>query len=167
MLPKRFGWLILLCLMGVWVWAQQSTQWPGITTPDDKPNGCVDCHKVGAKDLRLSVTLKNWAAKGSPKEVVTIAQAVFPRSTTLLGKHPDISEMLTSGVIPIPGQCINCHKSQGRPITSVIHLIHLSQNPDYVMPGSTLAQRSENNCTSCHAMNIVTGAITIKGGTER
>ena len=173
MLPRELGRLIALGvvgLLGILVVAQQpsTSQWPGINIADDRPNGCVDCHKVsGGKDLRLSTTLKNWATQGTSKEAVNIARAVFPRATVLTGRHPDVSDVITGGALPIPGQCLACHKSQGRELAWVIHLIHLSQSPDYVKPGSTLAERSGNNCTSCHAFSPATGAMIVKGGSER
>ncbi|MDX2007714.1 MAG: cytochrome c3 family protein [Meiothermus sp.] len=151
------------------VGAQQTALpvWPGITTPDDKPNGCVDCHRQTAtRDLRLTTTLRLWASQGSPKEAISVAQAVFPRATVLTGRHPEVSQIITTGAVPIPTQCIACHKSQGRSITSVIHLLHLSQNPNFVSGRSTFSERSGNNCTSCHTVNVDSGAMTIKAGTE-
>jgi hypothetical protein len=151
------------------VGAQQSNilVWPGITTPDDRPSGCVDCHRqTPNRDLRLTTTLRQWATQGSPKEALNVAQAVFPRATALTGRHPDVTQIISTGAVPIPTQCIACHKSQGRPITSVIHLLHLSQNPDFVSPRSTFSERTGNNCTSCHAVNINSGAMTIKAGSE-
>lgn len=57
--------LVIATLVGLagflMVGAQQTgvPAWPGITTPDDKPNGCVDCHRQTAnRDLRLSTTLR-------------------------------------------------------------------------------------------------------------
>ena len=170
MLSKLLATATLVGLAGfLMVGAQQSNipAWPGITTPDDKPNGCVDCHRQTAnRDMRLTTTLRLWATQGSPKEAINVAQAVFPRATALTGRHPDVTQIITTGALPIPTQCISCHKSQGRSITSVIHLLHLSQNPEFVSPKSTFTERTGNNCTSCHTVNINTGAMTIKAGSE-
>lgn len=171
MLSRVLAITMLFGLAGfLMVGAQQTgvPAWPGITTTDDKPNGCMDCHRLTAnRDLRLSTTLRLWATQGSPKEAINVAQAVFPRATVLLGRHPDVTQIITTGAVPIPTQCIACHKSQGRPITAVIHLLHLSQNPDFVSKRFTFTERSGNNCTSCHAVNVNTGPMTIKAGTEQ
>ncbi len=164
-----FGAVLIGVLSFFMVGAQPSAlpAWPGVTIPDDKPNGCVDCHRQTAnRDLRLSTTLRLWATQGSPKEAINVAEAVFPRATTLMGRHPDVTRIITTGAVPIPTQCITCHRSQGRPITTVIHLLHLSQNPEFVSNRYTFTERSGNNCTSCHAININTGAMTIKAGSE-
>ena len=172
MTPRRLGWLVVFVLLtsAGWLAAQQAgsmPQWPGITSRDTWPNGCVDCHKITAagRDLRLSTTLRRWATQGTDPSIVAVARSVFPRATTLQGRHPDVVNIITTGAIPIPMQCISCHKSQGRPIGPVVHLIHLSVKPK-IPASASLSERSGGYCTSCHLLNLSTGAMTIKGGSE-
>jgi hypothetical protein len=62
---------------------------PGITVPDEHPNGCVDCHKVsGGNDHRLNVELAD------------------------VDGHPKIDAIVKNvpqDCLMCQGACLNCH----------------------------------------------------------
>jgi hypothetical protein len=103
----------------------------------DGKNGCSARESLAEPRISRARGWQGRSNLGDPAERGYL-RAVFPRATPLQGRHPDVTQVITAGVLPIPTQCISCHKSQGQPITSVMYLIHLSTDPNFVKPGSNL-----------------------------
>lgn len=108
---------------------------PGITSKDDKPNGCVDCHKIGAdkKDYRISVSLAKVSG------------------------HPDVTKIVKT----IPEGCLMCHKAgaKGEAMNTLMHGVH------YKDPGANpFVVTYKGSCLNCHRLDPKTGATTVKSG---
>ena len=108
---------------------------PGITIPDDRPNGCVDCHKNQGegKDYRLNVSL------------------------AATGKHPKIDSI----VKVLPDGCLVCHKAGAKPgaLNLVLHKAHYAKGAD-----SAFVQSYQGACLNCHKLNPATGEMSVKSG---
>jgi len=90
---------------------------PGITTKDDRPNGCVDCH---VNDLRLNTLL--GTVKGHP-DVSKIVKKI-PDNCLLChkgtGKAPALANLVhgihfkdaatNDFITKYKGQCLSCHQ---------------------------------------------------------
>jgi hypothetical protein len=134
---------------------------PGITTPDLKPNACVDCHKVypGKFDGRLTVALQSWINKTDDK-LLALAQSTMPPGIKLEGKHPDVSKL----VKVIPNDCLMCHGGHSKKVPAfkkLIHRIHLTGGKDNHFISHYQAQ-----CTHCHKLDANTGTWSIGSGME-
>ena len=133
---------IVLCLLAVSVFslgvllpmgAQDAKPYlPGITIPDDHPNGCVDCHKnLGeGKDYRLNVSL---AQSGHPK-IDTIVKV-------------------------IPETCFMCHKAGPKPpaLSPLLHKAHYAKGAD-----SAFVKVYQGACLNCHKLDLATGKMSVK-----
>lgn len=125
---------------------------PGITTPDPKPNSCVDCHKnyPGQFDGRLTTAIKSWATKVEP-EILAKAQKTMPPGVKLQGKHPDVS-----GIVKvIPNDCLMCHSGKSDKVPQfrkLVHLIHLTGGKD-----NHFVAMFGGKCTLCHKLDQNTG----------
>ena len=135
---KRF--ISLLVAMSVFaifltlVWAQDTPSLPGITTSDDYPNGCIDCHRESGADgdSRINILLDKIG-------------------------HVNVSAMTNN----IPQDCMICHKegtSTGG-LSLQTHSAHY-QNPSE----NKFVTEQQGQCLACHALNSATGEMTMKGG---
>ncbi len=136
---------------------------PGITSPDQFPRGCVDCHidrpDIG-RDVRLSTILREWSEE-VPSGFLAKAQAASPEGVTLTGKHPAVEQALKD----IPGGCLECHGeySKGVPTLSrMMHLYHLTGGNEN--PYLSIFQ---GECTHCHKFDSKTGEWSIPSGPEK
>lgn len=114
---------------------------PGITVEDEKPNGCVDCHKprpdIGM-DFRLSLALPNE------------------------GNHPDVGDMVANGEIPTV--CKTCHMDK---LANRVHLVHLTgDRHDGNVTQNHFITSYHGQCLYCHDLDLDTGKMTIKTGYE-
>ena len=107
---------------------------PGITSVDEHPNGCVDCHKNGGegKDYRLNVSL---AAIG----------------------HVKIDAIVKT----IPNDCMICHKegSKAEEIQVRLHEAHYN-NPDK----NHFVAFYQGACLNCHKLDVASGEMSFKSG---
>ena len=95
---------------------------PGITTADEHPNGCVDCHvQTGDNDYRLNTEL---AASD---------------------KHPDVSAIIRT----VPTDCLMCHK-EGAPAGALSVLVHKNhyENPEE----NHFIAYYQGECLQCHTL---------------
>lgn len=127
---------LLAAVLGLTAASSASTALlPGITTKDEHPNGCVDCHiKVSDKqDFRL-VNLP-----------------------TLVKGHPDISKIVKK----LPDGCMLCHKGTGKApkLSNVLHVVHFKGGAD-----NHFVSDYQGQCLNCHQLNIATGDMTMKSG---
>ncbi len=135
---------------------------PGITAPDKRPHGCVDCHKNHPErkmDHRLSTTLAKWNKEVDP-ERLKMAQAAAHSGIKLTGQHPDIS----SKVEVIPGDCLKCHRKESKtvpPFGNMMHSIHLVGGKD-----NHFIAHAQGSCTHCHKLDKKTGAWHLGSGKE-
>ncbi len=107
---------------------------PGITVNDDRPNGCIDCHKKvsDAKDYSLPAEIKGMAKEG---------------------KHPDVASMIKG-----PATCLTCHSDKSKnPLGNVLHKAHLTGDSNHFV-ASYGAQ-----CMNCHGLDKATGKMDVKG----
>jgi hypothetical protein len=107
---------------------------PGITGKDENPNGCVDCH-VNAGGKDLRITAELANIKG----------------------HPKVDKIVKT----VPKDCMVCHKASGKggELNLVIHKAH------YAKPSENAFVTSyQGSCLHCHALNMDTGAMTVKSG---
>lgn len=135
---------------------------PGITTPDQFPNACVDCHINYTEmnmDTRFSTLMKLWREKVDSALLVK-AQDAAPEGMILKGKHPKAPTSFNK----IPAECLTCHSKKSNtapPFARMIHMIHLTggANNNYL----TIFQ---GECTYCHKLNSNTGEWTIPSAPE-
>ena len=115
--------------------AADSSVWlPGITSKDDTPNGCVDCHKaLGKEDDRLPVLL------GKIKD------------------HPDVTRIVKK----VPTDCMICHKAGSKvaPLNIFLHKVHYA-NP----AGNAFVTTNKGSCLNCHSLDAASGEMKIKSG---
>jgi hypothetical protein len=105
---------------------------PGITTKDEHPNGCVDCHsKQGDKDYRLNTL---------PAQIKG---------------HPDISKIVKK----VPNDCTFCHKGSGKAaaLANALHKVHF-QDP----AKNAFVTVYKGLCLNCHQLDLATGAMKVK-----
>jgi hypothetical protein len=127
---------LLAAVLGLTAASNDSTVLlPGITTKDEHPNGCVDCHiKVNDKqDYRL-VNLP-----------------------TLVKGHPDISKIVKK----LPDGCMLCHNGKGKApkLPLVLHKVHFKGGMD-----NHFVANYQGQCLNCHQLNLETGEMTVKSG---
>jgi cytochrome c551/c552 len=155
--------------VGVAVFTQESEvpAIPGITTADEKPDGCVSCHKERPdinRDFRLSTYIGEWATEGVEVEILDIAKAAWPEAT-LSGKHPDVAGMIATQ--ELPAACLSCHaEGSDMPLPSYLHLQHFVGGEE-----NHFITSYGGYCTQCHAVNLdienpPAGAVTVKTGKE-
>ena len=140
---------------------------PGITAPDEKPNGCVDCHRerpdIG-RDFRLSKYIKEWAEEGAEEEILELAKAAWPKAS-LSGKHPDVSSAVATQ--DLPTFCLACHgDGSDKPLYKYLHLQHF-----YGGEENHFITGYGGYCTNCHAVDLdlenpPAGGVEIKTGKE-
>jgi hypothetical protein len=140
---------------------------PGITAEDERPHGCVDCHKndpARKMDHRLSTHMEAWL-EGAPKELAAMAQDAAPRSMEIKGKHPKIKADLTTA--DIPDKCLACHakhprnEKEGPPFSRLMHRIHLTGGEE-----NRFLTYYQGECTYCHKLDQKTGHWELASGTE-
>jgi hypothetical protein len=155
--------------VGVVVFTQESEvpAIPGITTTDEKPDGCVSCHKERPdinRDFRLSKHIQEWATEGADEEILDLAKAAWPEAS-LSGKHPDVAGMIATQELPT--FCLNCHADgSDKPLSSYLHLQHFVGGEE-----NHFITSYGGFCTNCHAVNLdienpPAGAMTVKTGKE-
>ncbi|NGX15133.1 hypothetical protein [Wenzhouxiangella sp. XN24] len=80
----------------------------------------------------------------------------------------DLDELLTEIGHPpvddieiIPDGCIECHSDEGGfwPMDELTHLAHFSHPPE-----NAFLTDYDADCLHCHAMDMETGAVTVKSG---
>ena len=134
LIPVLAAALILLGA-AVLTWADSDIELPGITTADESPNGCVDCHKntTGEVEIRMDIAMKE------------------------IDKHPDVTRITRT----IPDDCLMCHKANA-PAGALSPLTHKNHYSD---PDENLfIDDHQGQCLACHALNIATGEMTVKSG---
>lgn len=153
-------------------------QIPGITTPDETPGGCVDCHKPFpdlGRDTRLSISILKWAKEGAPEEIMTVAAAVWPH-VKLTGQHPLGGPMFAwqscischPGRTPEqPSSCLFCHDHNSeRPLDRIVHVIHYITSPRVTGERADFLTVYGGFCTHCHSLTLETGRTALKKGFE-
>jgi hypothetical protein len=135
---------------------------PGLTTEDQFPRGCVDCHVNYATrnmDERLSTLMKAWTEQVEPS-VLEAAQAVAGSAVRLAGVHP----MVETALRDIPGACLDCHRDgpgSAVPLVPLLHKLHL------VGMGEAVYLRVfQGECTHCHKLDQSTGLWRVPSGPE-
>ena len=108
---------------------------PGITSKDENPNGCVDCHKILAnkQDYRLTISLAQ--VKG----------------------HPDITKIVKK----VPSDCAMCHKagSNAPALNTLVHKVHYSQPLE-----NPFIATYKGSCLNCHSLDAASGEMKVKSG---
>jgi len=108
---------------------------PGINAEDKYPNGCVSCHVD--------------AGGGNDYRINVELKKVTD--------HPDVGAMMNT----LPKDCSMCHKEGGAasPLNTITHKQH------YANPGENhFVTEYDGACLACHALDLSTGAMTIKNG---
>ena len=129
----------LLALSAVILTAQRSPNppfLPGVTSQDERPNGCIDCHRGAASETdRIDVILAK------------------------LDGHPNVAPITKR----VPDDCRLCHKPKmpGGTLSFITHLQHYEDPAD-----SDFISSYDGACLSCHALDLNTGEITIKSGAK-
>lgn len=112
-------------------------QIPGVTASDSHPNGCNDCHRKVNEQTDRSL-------------------AAGIASMVKAGTHPKVSDRLMKD---LPKQCVTCHKPDSKqPMGDVMHKAHLAGGAD-----NHFITAYQGQCTECHAVDLKTGKITVKG----
>jgi hypothetical protein len=137
---------------------------PGLTAPDEFPNGCVDCHVERADvegHMPISKVLEQWQTE-VPADLLGKLTKVTPEGTKLKGKHPKVPpKMLEAG---IPDSCLMCHKAgstMAAPLSAYMHDIHLvggAENQFLTVFGG--------QCTHCHKFDKATAQWSLASGSE-
>lgn len=136
---------------------------PGITTEDQFPNACVDCHTNYAEanmDKRLSTIMEPWGDEVEPA-VLAAAQAVMGPDFEPMGAHPPLDVAGMS----IPEECMLCHEdgdSEAIPFAPLVHKIHLAGGND-----SIFLRVFQGECTHCHKLAQETGQWRVPSGLEK
>lgn len=107
---------------------------PGITSSDDHPNGCIDCHKsTDSGDYRLHIELKN------------------------IGGHPDVTNIVKT----LPDDCMFCHKEGAKAgaLNLVTHQFHYENPGD-----NHFVSGYQGACLHCHSLDTNTWEMTVKSG---
>ncbi len=135
---------------------------PGITSEDNFPNACVDCHLNYTEmnmDTRFSTLIKLWNEKVD-SALLAKAQASAPEGLVLKGKHPNSPKSFNN----VPQECLTCHKKDTKiapPFAGMIHKIHLTGGEQ-----NHFLTIFQGECTYCHKLNSTTGRWTIPSGPE-
>lgn len=137
---------------------------PGITTDDQYPRGCVDCHinyEEMNRDTRLSTIIAEWATS-VPPNLLDTAQAVAGPKLKLKGVHPRLRAVGILG--GIPAVCIGCHEHETKtapPLIPLLHKIHLAGEGEAVF-----LRVFQGECTHCHKLDGTTGLWRVPSGPE-
>lgn len=143
-------------------------QIPGITAPDEEPNGCVSCHRLRediGQDFRLSTQIEEWSSEGAPEWLLMVAQRAAPEGVTLTGYHPKVAAQARTETIP--DLCLGCHgedSTYAPPFARLLHLIKFAQPEDLAENHFITSYRGQ--CTYCHTLNKDTGVMSVKSGKE-
>lgn len=135
---------------------------PGITSTDQFPNACVDCHINYTEmnmDTRFSTLMKHWKEKVD-SALLMKAQDAAPEGMILKGKHPGAPTSFNN----IPAECLTCHSKKSNvapPFARMIHKIHLTGGAD-----NHFLTIFQGECTYCHKLNLKTGEWTIPSAAE-
>ena len=108
---------------------------PGLTSTDENPKGCVDCHtNAGGKDTRLNAVVAG--IKG----------------------HPNIAKVVKT----LPKDCMMCHKEGSKvpALGVVLHKAHYGPDP----AKSAFVTTYQGACLNCHKLDLVGGVMTLKSG---
>lgn len=126
---------------------------------DPFPNACVDCHVAGKDaDMRLSTLITAWGTT-VPAALVEKAKAASADPTKIKGKHPPVPNAKTNS----PQACLTCHRRGSTiapPFAQLLHSIHL-------VGASNRFQAAKGDCTSCHKLDVKTGAWKLPSGAEK
>lgn len=160
--------LLLVATAGSWASASSGSppasagvQAPGPPAGDPFPNACVDCHLSFPErglDARLSTILAAWR-EGVRPETLRKARAVAPQDLELVGRHPDVIELLGS----IPASCATCHgpsSTEAPSLAALMHLLHLTGEENHYLA------EFQGACTPCHKLDPTTGAWSIPSARE-
>jgi len=140
-----------------------SRQIPGLTTPDQFPRGCVDCH-VNRPDLRLDVRLSTLVGQWQTKvdsALLARVRRFTPAAIPLKGKHPKIN----AATAEIPKTCLMCHSRTSTvapPFVRLLHGLHLVGGAN-----NHFLTMFQGECTHCHKLDKTTGVWSLGGGTEK
>lgn len=141
---------------------QEPRQIPGLTTADQFPRGCVDCHidrpDVGM-DTRLSTNMQQWQAE-VPPELLARVKAFSPAGMSLTGAHPASGDVASS---QIPTSCLTCHAQASTiapPFNQLLHGLHLTGE------GNHFLTMFQGECTHCHKLDKTTGSWSMGSGAE-
>jgi hypothetical protein len=136
---------------------------PGVTSPDQFPRGCVDCH-VNRTDLqmdvRISTAMRRWEDGVDPQFLARIRPFV-PAGMKLAGKHP---AMVTPSAA-IPGSCLGCHSQASQsapPFGRLLHGLHFAGGEQ-----NHFLSMFQGECTHCHKLDAVTATWSLGSGTEQ
>lgn len=136
---------------------------PGLTTEDQFPQGCVDCHinmpEIN-KDERIGTLMSRWN-KAVDSKLLEKAKSAAPAGIFLKGVHPKVPAAFRN----IPDGCKPCHGKTSRigpPLAPLLHLIHLSGGAD-----NHFLTIFQGECTHCHKMDRKTGRWSMPSGPEK
>ncbi|MDM7916972.1 MAG: hypothetical protein ACE15D_18005 [Candidatus Eisenbacteria bacterium] len=136
---------------------------PGITTPDQFPGACVDCHVNMPEqnlDVRLSTMMGAWTAGNVEPRLIEKAKAHAPAGVTITGKHPSVPGSLNE----IPGACLQCHGKDSKvapAFATMLHDIHLTGGDD-----NHFLTLFQGECTHCHKLDAANTSWSIPNGKE-
>lgn len=110
---------------------------PGLTSVDDHPRGCVDCHIDAGegRDYRLN------------------------RTVNAIKNHPSITNAFRNA--NIPDSCIMCHK-EGSKLGSLGKNLHRAHYANLLK--SPFVSSYQGSCLNCHRLDLSTGAMALKSG---
>ncbi len=115
------------------LWGTDVTPLAGITVKDQRPNGCVDCHRKvdDEKDYRLPVGLSK------------------------IKNHPPIEKVVKT----VPNDCMLCHKENTKagPLNLITHKDHYQQ-PEK----NNFVSVYKGDCLNCHSLDMTTFKMGIK-----
>ena len=135
---------------------------PGITSEDNFPNACVDCHINYTEmnmDTRFSTLMKVWREKVD-SALLAKAQDSAPEGLVLKGRHPNSPTSFNN----VPKECLTCHKKESKiapPFAGMIHKIHLTGGEE-----NHFLTLFQGECTYCHKLNLTTGTWSIPSASE-
>jgi len=136
---------------------------PGITAADPFRTACVDCHIARpeiAVDARFATALVRWGDAVRP-DLLERAQAAAPPGVTLKGKHPPVQGALAD----IPRSCLACHgeaSTSAPPFSRLMHSVHLTGGEK-----NHFLTIFQGECTHCHKLDAVTGALSVPSAPEK
>lgn len=135
---------------------------PGITTQDQFPKACVDCHINYTEmnmDTRFSTLMQLWRVRVD-SALLAKAQNAAPEGMILKGVHPDAPTTFNN----IPAECLTCHSKKSNvapPFARMIHKIHLTGGTE-----NHFLTLFQGECTYCHKLDMKTGSWTIPSAPE-
>ncbi|MEI6874414.1 MAG: hypothetical protein WCL50_04695 [Spirochaetota bacterium] len=110
---------------------------PGLTSSDDHPRGCVDCHIDAGegRDYRLNKTVN------------------------AIKNHPSITTAFKNA--NIPDSCLLCHK-EGSKLGFLGKNLHRAHYANLLK--SRFVSDYQGSCLNCHKLDLSTGAMNLKSG---